>query len=1278
MKLLDRSTTARIRMNRPASKPVSFTSLRPLFLLHKSLIITLLIGVSIGCQKSDPQSPKVDEAMQRAKRAKIKVEDAVRFYSYRDGQPVPDLFAGMDAIHQGDPDSPDALLDKSNGKRAFAEVVDVDLRRDSISKSDNEIIGRNTWMAWCAGNEGFWDWLATDSLGFIDLLKLVDSRERQSRFEKTGMINEPGMMQSADGTRIKHEFGLWLDQPTDPFYRQWRQYYLEQTFEELKAGNHYSQIGLHKRSANGGYTGPSLYQGEPRDTPKKPRYRYPSDYLPDEMRESIYALSISRAETQVQPGKTDVNQSYEAYQSDKFDTAHDNPYDKRIPPPDLYGLSSGVIGLRLFPNPYFDAEAQAKWDPDAYQKDRSYWSDPNLIRPFRVGMSCAFCHTSFHPLRPPKDIQNPRWENLSGNIGAQYLSMRATVGGLLEPDNFVYHLLESQPRGTIDTSLIASDNINNPNTMNAIFGLPQRAILSLSNPQERLSKTSASLPSLWDDNQSAPVLRSSADNPSKQIIHPGNNLLGDAVNDMVAGFWSGFVNQFGLEDRIIESNGNPRFVPRILLDGSDSIGTWGALARVYLNIGSYWEQWNELHQVVIGFEPQRPFLLRDCETNSVYWNATEKRVPGLRDYFLQITPPMPLLSTPDGTDRLDPIEFDRLKQLAEQEKQPLDALLQQARAQHVDWKQLARGRQVFAANCIVCHSSIQPESHVAHTILPPRKSLCKKLIEFLRHTFCGIPPSQSDFTVDEFKSLATERKAYRERDEQTGEFWEHEPGRWLDDPTYQRWANWIVDQPAFWKHNYLSTDYRIPINVVGTNSSRAMATNGMSGRMWQDFASESYRELPSPGEIEYFDPYKGENGEWSTYSPRHTAPEGVPNQGGGPGYYRVPSLISIWATAPFLHNNSLGLYNNDPSVDGRLEAFDDAIRKLLWKEKRLESSSYNGATAERLEQDNGLIWRTPQETYLTIDSKRTPTIARSLLNIGGIVHSKYFGWLHGIWPNWLPSAILLGGAFLMLSLSNSRLRHLAATWIFIASLLICFGYIFVSIGFAASIITLFRDSELWIPVVTLGILGIVLSLPVWHNRQVQRSGNVIALVAIVLGSACVLLRTFPDLPLDILIARIHPWWLPGAAGVLVAISLWLPLNPLHIRFSSYGLVILSLILGTMIYYKAGDLGDITIGPIPKGTPVNLLANFNPEADRKDQIKAISAITSGLAEIKSRGLNDPANAEELDRVMKKEIAPALMSVNKCPDFVMDRGHDYPWFDNMSDADKDALIELLKTL
>ena len=46
-------------------------------------------------------------------------------------------------------------------------------------------------------------------------------------------------------------------------------------------------------------------------------------------------------------------------------------------------------------------------------------------------------------------------------------------------------------------------------------------------------------------------------------------------------------------------------------------------------------------------------------------------------------------------------------------------------------------------------------------------------------------------------------------------------------------------------------------------------------------------------------------------------------------------------------------------------------------------------------------------------------------------------------------------------------------------------------------------------------------------------------------------------------------------------------------------------------------------------------------------------------------------------MRDKIVPPLVKVSKCPDFVMDEGHYFKWFDSMSDEDKNALIELLKT-
>jgi hypothetical protein len=61
---------------------------------------------------------------------------------------------------------------------------------------------------------------------------------------------------------------------------------------------------------------------------------------------------------------------------------------KNLPVGSYYGYASGVVGLRLFPNPDFDDAAQKKWDPKRYYNDPSYYNDRSLVRPYRVGMSC--------------------------------------------------------------------------------------------------------------------------------------------------------------------------------------------------------------------------------------------------------------------------------------------------------------------------------------------------------------------------------------------------------------------------------------------------------------------------------------------------------------------------------------------------------------------------------------------------------------------------------------------------------------------------------------------------------------------------------------------------------------------------------------------------------------------------------------------------------------------------------------------------------------------------
>src|SRR4030095_1495554 len=87
--------------------------------------------------------------------------------------------------------------------------------------------------------------------------------------------------------------------------------------------------------------------------------------------------------------------------------------------------------------------------------------------------------------------------------------------------------------------------------------------------------------------------------------------------------------------------------------------------------------------------------------------------------------------------------------------------------------------------------------------------------------------------------------------------------------------------------------------------------------------------------------------------------------GGGRGYTRVPSLISVWSSAPFLLNNTVGIANGDPSVAGRIKVFDESIEQMLWPEKR-QSDAVFGAKV------GGTIDRTTERSVVTIPSGYVP------------------------------------------------------------------------------------------------------------------------------------------------------------------------------------------------------------------------------------------------------------------------------------------------------------------
>jgi hypothetical protein len=892
------------------------------------------------------------------------------------------------------------------------------------------IRGQNTWILWSEGDEAFWGWLQEHNYGFTDFLVLLDSREREHRFRDAGLVNQPEMKAQKDPA--KKILGLYLDQNT------------------------------RERASYPSYPPEQMYPAgcpEPFTVTSDKRYR-----------DALHALATDG-----------VN-------------------------PDIYGYPSGVVGLRLFPNPDFFAEAEtakearAYWKvrvedqpEDDYYRDREITADPKLVRPFRIGMTCAFCHIGPHPLNPPQDPEDPDWENLSSTIGAQYWNGAKAFSSLKGPKSFFFQLVQSWQPGTLDTSLISTDQLNNPIAMNAIWDVPPRLDRAMQNPPEGQSAA---------------------------------NLLLPSIEDPLA---------------------NPRHTPRVLMDGADSVGISGALSRVYLNIGAYYQQWLRLHNPVIGFRAQRPFEMATISAKSVYWRTTEKyRVPEIAAFLTyenkageNVTGSMKLANAPE---------------------------------RKIDSGLAAKGRAVFIENCAICHSSKQPRD-LELKFDGDWKRKPVPAAEEPPHFV--LPMNFKDW--DEFK-LSDQYREYKKR---------------------------IVDfagvatatSDPFLERNYLSTDIRVPVTLVGTNSSRAVGTNAMKGQVWDNFSSDAYKKLPAVGAVPFYNPYSGapvdEFGNNDFYYP----------PAGGPGYYRPASLVGVWATAPFLHNNALGRYTRDPSLKGRLDAFDDAVEKLFSKAKRVPGNNdwpdgKNRPGDLRLTHpklaghDPGFIYRTTTRSWIDFPA----TFIRQLLV--GVLGERWTS----ILTRWL--------------------------WYVLAGIAILFAF---------------------------------------FGRQ-QHAGFTLVLIAVIVGAA---LRVTG-------IDTIYPslWWIPAVAAA-AGLLLWFGpririVAPLFFAVLGAGFLVVS--AGASAWVD-GRLGGIKIGPLPEGTPVDLIMNLNPQAPLGDLVDAVSGLTRGILRVRKDNLPDDEEGKTL-RVFEAEAGLPLLKASKCPDFVLDRGH---WFaEGLSEEQKSQLKEFLKTL
>jgi hypothetical protein len=572
---------------------------------------------------------------------------------------------------------------------------------------------------------------------------------------------------------------------------------------------------------------------------------------------------------------------------------------KTVPVGSYYGEPSGVMGLRLFPNPDFDEKAKARWDPDRYYNDPSYYNDRNLVRPYRVGMSCAFCHVGPSPINPPADPENPTWDNLASNPGAQYYWVGRIFFWNTRPrgadnapapneGNFLYQLFHTNPPGSLDTSLVSTDYMNNPRTMNAVYDVLARLGPSLVTGEERLTG-------------------GERDNKQFQDFE---------LTASLSAFWDQVTSE--------------AHSMRVLKDGADSVGTLGALNRVYLNIGMFSEEWLLHFRPFIGGQKITPIRISDAEKQSVYWQATEDRTPDMAMFFLVTARPDHLSDAPGGAAYLEPPDSERVK----------------------------RGQIVFAENCVACHSSKTPP-------IPANSGI--------EDGICAGGGNGPDY------------RACWDR------YW-----AWTQTRAFKDAAIKLVTErdasgnETFLEGNYLSSERRVPVDLMQTNACTALATNGLAGDIWDNFTSSSYKTLPPVKELTAYHPVSG-------------AAMSLRPLGNGRGYLRPPSLISVWATAPLLSNNSVG-YDDDypaagatgsqsggsygnqgyercpaaddsdpylPCVANRLKVFDRSIRQMLNPQTRRTDPVTQIPVP-------GYVYRTTAPSCLMIPSGFMPSWARDL------------------------------------------------------------------------------------------------------------------------------------------------------------------------------------------------------------------------------------------------------------------------------------------------------------
>jgi len=127
------------------------------------------------------------------------------------------------------------------------------------------------------------------------------------------------------------------------------------------------------------------------------------------------------------------------------------------------GAPTGVVGVRQYPNPLFNPSQPV--------------STSNS--PILVGVACAGCHAGLNAQNPPADPNNPSWANVSLTTGNQYIQIGKIFGANLPQTDPRWQVFNTWAPGTVDTTAIESDGINNPGIITQFFDFPDRPYFSV-------------------------------------------------------------------------------------------------------------------------------------------------------------------------------------------------------------------------------------------------------------------------------------------------------------------------------------------------------------------------------------------------------------------------------------------------------------------------------------------------------------------------------------------------------------------------------------------------------------------------------------------------------------------------------------------------------------------------------------------------------------------------------------------------------------------------------